>query len=312
MRLWGIDLGGTKTELAVIDILPRPETSYTQVYRKRIPTDRTRGAAGILKGIAMLVDVASAELGEKPSALGVGHPGSIDPDTLKLRNSNTTELNGTKLAVDLEQLLQIRLTCENDANCFALAEAELGSARGAPTVFGVILGTGVGGGLVVNSRVLTGLQGLAGEWGHNQFDPDGATCYCSQRGCLETLISGPRLEEYYRSLRAGSLDDTSSPSLMGIYQASKTTSDPYWDQTLNHLLKHFSRALAHVINIFDPHCIVLGGGVSNIDELYWPECRKLVAERVFHDSPRINLVRNKLGDSAGVFGAALCSASDRS
>ena len=279
---WGIDLGGTKIECVALD-------GGRPVARRRVPTEAERGYDHILRQIARVLDETSSEVGQKPFAIGIGTPGSTDPRTGLIRNANTTALIGRPLAEDLQTRLGMAVRVANDANCFALAEATLGAAKGYRTVFGVILGTGVGGGLVVDGKVLGGASGIAGEWGHNVLEPGGELCYCGKRGCVETVLSGPALERWHER-RAGSpclLKDVGSDS-----------------PTIDHLVEAFGRALSVVVNIFDPNAIVLGGGVSNVDRLYSDGAESLRGN-VFHDDYHPVVLRPLLGDSAGVFGAAM-------
>ena len=238
------------------------------------------------------------DVGRRPEAIGIGTPGVLDPETLRLKNSNTTCLIGQPLKADLESELGLRVELANDANCFALAEARLGAARGAQSCFGVIMGTGVGGGVVIGDRALFGGQGIAGEWGHNILDASGPDCYCGRKGCVETFISGPRLEQFY----AGLADE--ARSLPEIVTRSEAGADDAAVATMDRLISYFGKALASVVNILDPHTIVLGGGVSNVDLLY---TRGVEAMKpwVFNDKLLTPVVKNELGDSAGVFGAAM-------
>ena len=212
-----------------------------------------------------------------------------------MKNCNTTALNCRPLANDLSRMLGREVRLANDANCFALAEATMGAAKGYATVFGVILGTGVGGGLVVDGRVLNGAQGIAGEWGHNLLEPDGEPCYCGRRGCVETVLSGPFLERYYQGLTGESLR---------LPEIVAREADPAAEQTLQRLCDYFGRALAVVINIFDPHAIVLGGGVGNVNALYGRGKEEL-QKHIFNNRFDTVILRPTLGDSAGVFGAAM-------
>ncbi len=293
-RLWGIDLGGTKIEAVVLG--PDAES----LARQRLPTEADGGYDHILDRIATLVGLVADELGERPSRLGIGTPGTLDPANGTMRGANTTALNGRRLHDDLERRLGISVALANDANCFALAEATLGAAAGLPTVFGVILGTGVGGGIVAGGRVLPGRHGSAGEWGHSVLDPDGAPCYCGKRGCVETILSGPALERFYAD-RTG----TRRP-LREI--VAKAHTDDAARATVERLTTWFGQALAPVINLLDPHAVVLGGGVGQIDALYGDEARSAVAAGVFTHPFTTPILRPTLGDSAGVFGAALLTA----
>jgi fructokinase len=291
--LWGIDLGGTKIEAAVL-------TSPEQVAaRQRIPTEAHLGYEHILRQVSALVEALKSAAGEQPQRIGIGHPGVIDPATGLMKNSNTICLNGKPLKSDLEAALGVPVAMSNDANCFALAEAKFGAAKGKPVVFGVILGTGVGGGVVVNGHALYGTQGIAGEWGHNILLEGGAQCYCGKRGCVETVISGPALERFYAE-RSGA-----QAKLSEI--AARAARDPAAKETVDRLTDYFGRAIAYVINILDPDVVVLGGGVSNIDALY--SAGRLAAARfVFNNRMETVLIKNVLGDSSGVFGAALLAA----
>jgi predicted NBD/HSP70 family sugar kinase len=291
---WGIDLGGTKIEGAVLASAEAPEP----LCRIRIPTEAEGGYRHILSRIRHLVDRMQAEVRSGPERIGFGTPGVLDPTSQTLKNSSTLCYKGQPLKEDLEKLLGVPAVLANDANCFALAEARLGAGRGAETVFGVILGTGVGGGVVVDGRVLYGCQGIAGEWGHNCLDPEGPECYCGRRGCVETFVSGPALERYY--LERGGQER----SLRDIAQRHSRGSDPYAEATIQRLVAYFGQAIASVINILDPHVVVLGGGVSNVDVLYTTGV-EAAARHVFNDRLETRIVRHALGDSAGVFGAAM-------
>jgi fructokinase len=290
----GIDLGGTKIEGIVL-------ADGATRARKRIATEPEGGYEHVLERIAALVRElreAAPGVGE----VGIGTPGSLSSRTGLLKNSNTQCLNGRPLRVDLEQRLGLAVCMENDANCFALAEATLGAGRGHDLVFGVILGTGVGGGLVFHGRCWTGPQNIAGEWGHHSIDPAGPHCYCGQNGCVESLLAGPALERSYREAGGGSIRASEIARLAAAGDA--TASD-----VLARYLARFGRALANVISILDPSIVVLGGGLSNLDVLY-AQGRDEVAARVFNDELRTPIVRHELGDSAGVIGAALLTRED--
>lgn len=294
----GIDLGGTKTEGAVLR--RRDDGGFDVALRRRIPTEAHRGYEAILDRVAGFLGEIEAEAGLRPGTIpvGVGMPGGLTREGL-VKNSNTVCLNGRPFRQDLARRLDRPVVFENDANCFALAETLLGAARPYRdgVVFGVILGTGVGGGIVVGGKVWPGLQGIAGEWGHHAvFHGSGPDCYCGRRGCLETFASGPAVEADYRA-RSGQ-----SRSLAAI--ANRRHSDEAAAQAIDNLLEAFGRGLANVIDILDPTAIVLGGGVSNLDCLY-DEGRNKVAHYVFNDELATPILRNELGDSAGVLGAAL-------
>jgi fructokinase len=313
----GVDLGGTKTEAVAVRLGGAdPEI----LARRRIPTARDLGYAHIVEQTRTLVadvgreagidDVSSAEIG-----IGVGMPGSVtrrnaDGTTSAVslvKYSNTTCLNGMPFRSDLAKALgRADVAFANDANCFALAEAVWGAARGARVAFGVIMGTGVGGGVVVrdtliesgNARAWDGAQGIAGEWGHVALDPAGGPpCYCGRRGCIETYLSGPAIERAYADRSGTTL------RLADIAELAKE-GDKIADALLAERIDMFGRALSIVIDVLDPDVVVLGGGVSNLDVLYG-EGLRAVARWVFNDELTTRIVKNELGDSAGVLGAAL-------
>jgi predicted NBD/HSP70 family sugar kinase len=243
-----------------------------------------------------------AETGFSPEAVGVGTPGTLDPDSQTLKNSNTLCLNGMPFRRDLEARLDIPVKVANDANCFALAEARLGAAKahvpGAEVVFGVIMGTGVGGGLVVHNKVINGRQGNGGEWGHNFLHESGGPCYCGKVGCVEMVLAGPALERYYAIQSGVALK---LPEIVERYQQG---GDPHAKATIRRMINFFGQAISVVINIVDPDAIVIGGGVGNIDLLY-TEGVEVVKKHVFNDRLDTVFLKPLLGDSAGVFGAAM-------
>jgi fructokinase len=290
--LWGIDLGGTKIEGVV---LPSQDT-ITPICRLRISTEADQGYDHLVQRIQTMLEMLEEASGEKCPAIGVGTPGRVDPKTHLMMNCNTTALNGKPLETDLTTALGLPVMIANDANCFALAEANLGAARGASTVFGVIMGTGVGGGIVIDGKCLPGVQGIAGEWGHNVLERDGEPCYCGKRGCVETVLSGPALERRY-------LRRTGVQLPLSEIAVRARSGDSESQETISHLISKFGEALSVVVNILDPEVVVLGGGVGNVDELYTQGLDSLY-EWIFSPSPETKLVRPSLGDSAGVFGAA--------
>ena len=289
MRL-GIDLGGTKTEIIALD-----QTGEV-LLRRRAATPREDYAA-TLRSIAELVRSAETELGQR-GTIGIGIPGGESLANGLIRNANSTWLNGRPLRADLEDLLKRPVRLMNDANCFALSEATDGAASGASPVFGVILGTGVGGGIVIDGRPLLGANAIAGEWGHNPLpgEADPLPCWCGRRGCIERYLSGPALLFDHR--RAGGVADRVEQI---VEQAQ--AGDALCVATLERYQARLARALATVINLLDPQVIVLGGGLSNIALLY-ERVPALWGEYVFCDSVATLLLRNRHGDSSGVRGAA--------
>lgn len=295
--LWGIDLGGTKIEGVVVEPTDPPHI----ISRLRVPTGQANGYTHITLQVKKLIEQLVQETGMQPEAVGIGIPGTMEPSTRTLKNANTTLLIGKHFKDDIEQLLRIPVKLANDANCFVLAETKFGAAKRinpkAESVFGVIMGTGVGGGLMVNGNLVNGLQGITGEWGHNFLDESGGACYCGKTGCVETVISGPALEKYYASLAGSSL------SLKEIAGQNRESDDPYASETLKRLVYFFGKGIAQVINIVDPEIIVLGGGVGNIDLLY-TKGKEQAKHFVFNHTLETTFVKPELGDSAGVLGAA--------
>ena len=300
MTLWGIDLGGTKIEGAILD----PANPGQALHRLRLPTGSHLGYQHILGQIGRVVEQLEAVSGQnRPAKLGIGTPGATEPATGTMKNSNTTCLIGQPLREDVSAALNLEAVLANDANCFALAEATLGAAQGYPVVMGLILGTGVGGGLVVQGRLLEGLHGIAGEWGHNPICGETTSCYCGRKGCVETVLAGPSLERFYRE--QGGAEDIRLPEIV----TRATTGDPIARATLARLQEKFGEAIAAIINVLDPDAIVIGGGVGNIDGLYSAATRTAVLRHTFNPEVRTKFLKPALGDSAGVFGAAMLCAS---
>lgn len=301
MAYWGVDLGGTKIEGVILQDPENPEP----IARIRIPTEAAGGYDHIINRIKLLIDRLSEESGLKPERIGIGTPGAIDPSTGLLKNSNTTSLNGKPLKTDLEKKLGIPATMANDANCFALAETRLGvaakSAPGAEVIFGVIMGTGVGGGLVVNGKVINGLHSIAGEWGHNFLDNSGGRCYCGKTGCVETILAGPALEKHYKALTGR------QAKLKHIVEMHERKTDPHATLVMQRLTAYFGKAIAAVINLIDPDAVILGGGLGNINLLY-SDGVKEAAKYTFNNRLHTAFLKPDLGDSAGVFGAAMLTA----
>jgi len=287
----GVDLGGTKTEIVLLG------ADGTVRWRRRRPTPSGRGYRAILENVAGLIGDARSRIPDGGSAtVGIGIPGSINPDSARVQNANTTALIGHPLRRDLEALIGRPVAVDNDANCFTLAESVAGAAAGYEMVFGVIMGTGCGGGLFVNGGVRVGPHAMTGEWGHVVVDPRGAPCYCGNRGCVETLISGGGMQ---RRFRQDTGKDLSMPAIVSGARAG----EPDCRDAFERFLDDFGRCLGGLISVLDPDAVVLGGGLSQIDELY-----EVGAERVrryaFGQNVRTPILKNRLGDSAGVFGAA--------
>jgi fructokinase len=295
--LWGIDLGGTKIEGTILESIHHPHP----VVRTRVDTGAVNGYDHILDQIARLVKEMEQRSGLKPGVIGFGTPGVLDPSLRTMKNCNTVTLNGKPLADDLAIRLGIPIVLANDANCFALAETKWGivsrEAPGARMVFGIIMGTGVGGGLVMEGKIREGRHGIAGEWGHNFLDESGGTCYCGKTGCVETVISGPATERYYRSLTGQAL------SLKEIVARSLAGSDAAAVRTIERLCHFFGKGVSVITNLLDPDVIVVGGGVGNIDALYSVGLGEL-GRFIFNNRVEVPLLKPSLGDSAGVFGAA--------
>jgi fructokinase len=295
MRI-GIDLGGTKIEGIVLD------KGGVVRERQRIPTPATSYEEDVEAIVGLIAGLEKKAGGR--CTIGIAHPGAVSPATGLIKNANSTRLNGRPLKADLERRLDREVRLQNDANCFAVSEASDGAAAGAPIVFGVILGTGVGGGVVIDGKPLTGAQAIAGEWGHNPLplpldtERPGPRCYCGRFGCIETWLSGPRFQQQFeshtgRTLRA---TDIAVAAQGGDAEAARHV-EVYCDR--------LARSLAGIINVIDPHAIVLGGGLSKMTQLYGrvPELWK---RYVFSEPEHIvtRLLPPRHGDSSGVRGAA--------
>jgi fructokinase len=288
---FGIDLGGTKTEIVAL------APGGAVVLRRRVETPR--GYTGLLELLAELVAGAESELGTR-GTIGMAIPGSESFGTNLIKNANTTYLIGKPLRRDLERVLGRKVRLANDANCFALSEACDGAAKGAGTVFGVIAGTGVGGGVVVDGKVLGGAHGIAGEWGHIPLPAPSVEevntaplCYCGKRGCLEVWCSGPGLAADFK--RATGRDATAEEIANADGQEERSAMD--------RLVDRFARAMATMVNILDPDVIVMGGGLSNVERLY-RDLPPLVEKYGFNLGGQPRIVTNMHGDSSGVRGAA--------
>ena len=295
--LWGIDLGGTKIEGTILESITNPNP----IVRTRIDTEAGGGYEHVIGQIGRLVAEMQRQSGLKPHAIGIGTPGVLDPTLQTMKNSNTTVLNGKPLQKDLEAQLKIRVELANDANCFALAETQWGvvskEAPHARLVFGIIMGTGVGGGIVMDGKIWGGRHGIGGEWGHNFLDESGGPCYCGKTGCVEKVISGPSTEKYYTSLTGQTL------KLKEIVSRYREGSDPAAIKTIERLCHFFGKGISVITNLLDPDVIVVGGGVGNIDALYSLGLESL-GGFIFNNRVEVSLLKPSLGDSAGVFGAA--------
>ncbi|MGY5144555.1 MAG: ROK family protein [Candidatus Nitrosopumilus sp. bin_32a] len=282
----GVDLGGTKTEAVLLDV------NFNVIKRKRIPTPKD-DYQKILNSMSSLIMEISEGISDY--SLGICTPGAISKQTGLIKNSNTQCLIGKSLKADLENKLGKKISMENDANCFAMAEATLGAAADFDLVFGVVLGTGIGGGIVINKKLHTGRSNIGGEWGHHTLHRNGNQCYCGKTGCVETYISGPSLESHWTQLTGKS---------QHLPEILTDVDNEYWEKWKNEFVENFGYGLANVIDILDPDAIVLGGGLSNIDFLY-TEGKESVYDKVFSDLIDTPILKNKLGDSAGVFGACM-------
>ena len=293
---WGIDLGGTKIEAVILD----SKMDDKIIERLRVPTLSNLGYEKVLSQIYKLIKMMEEKSGLEPVKLGIGTPGRLDPISQTIKNSNSICLNGKPLLADLEKMFGIEIRIENDANCFAISESHYllkSDYPNAEVIFGIILGTGVGGGIVVNGNILSGKHGIAGEWGHNFLDTSGGACYCGRSGCVETIISGPALERYYMSLSG------EERKLKDIVARHLSNQDSNASLTLDRLHYYFGKALAQLINILDPQVVVIGGGVGNIDSLY-VEGVKAVQQFLFNSTLSTTFLKPKFGDSSGVIGAA--------
>lgn len=291
----GVDLGGTKTEVAAL----APDGEI--LLRRRVPTPSADYEATV-RTVASLVRAVEGELKpQAPLPTGICGPGSLSPVSGRLRNANTVCLNGKPLLQDLQAALDRPLRYANDADCLALSEAHDGAAQGADSVFAVILGTGVGGGIVIDGRLLQGVNHIAGEWGHTpiSWPAEGplVQCWCGRYGCVECYLSGPALEAEYRA--AGGAGVPRVPEIARLAQAG----DPIAEAVLGRYEQHLARALATIINVLDPEVVVLGGGVSNLQRLY-RSVPDLWRPHIFSDEVRTGLRSARFGDSSGVRGAA--------
>lgn len=287
----GIDLGGTKIEALLLG--PKGE----ELFRRRVPSPADVGYGAVVSAVGELAREAADKVPNgKHRTVGIGIPGSVDPVTGLVRNANSTCLIGKPLQKDLESGLGRPVALRNDADCFTMAECRMGAGRGYGLVFGVIMGTGCGGGICIDGEVREGPHRIAGEWGHISVDPAGAPCYCGNRGCVETKISGSGVERAFLAEHGEAL------SMEEIVRLARQ-GEPRCAAAFDRFLDDFGRCLGGLISILDPDAVVIGGGLSNIDELYTVGVER-VRRYAFHDALRTPILRNLLGDSAGVIGAA--------
>lgn len=295
--LWGIDLGGTKIEGVILHSLD----DVKPVLRTRIDTEAYNGYNHVVNQIAGLIKQMTDISGIIPASIGIGTPGVVDPVTMNMKNCNSVILNGQPLRKDLEDILGIDVVIANDANCFALAETHWGAVKektpGAKVVYGIIMGTGVGGGIVIDGKVWNGKHGIAGEWGHNFLDDSGGPCYCGKTGCVETVLSGPGLQKFYTSLTGENI------TLKEIMKRHAAGGDDAAEKTVERLAHYFGKAVSVVTNLLDPDVIVVGGGVGNIDVIY-TKGYEWLKYFIFNNGINVPVIKPALGDSAGVFGAA--------
>ena len=289
----GIDLGGTKTESIILD------ENGKEIERLR--KDTPQNYNGTLDTLCGLVNYLENKY-KKKCTVGVGTPGALSKETNCIKGGNSTWLNGRPLKNDIELRLNRKIILENDANCFALSEAYDGAGSKHNIVFGVIIGTGVGGGLIINKKIINGFNNITGEWGHNQM-PFGSNdklnrhdCYCGKKGCIETFLSGPGFSKHYSDMHNVKLDAKT-------IQKNANEGDEKALEFIFEYLDYLARGLSQVINIIDPGAIVLGGGVSNMKQIYENINPKL-KKYVFSDTVNTEVVKNKFGDSSGVRGAA--------
>lgn len=296
--IWGIDLGGTKIEGVILPSL----NDATPILRTRIDSESRKGYEHILGRIRLLITQMQEQSGLRPNRIGFGTPGVLDPILKTMKNCNSTALNGQPLQSDLENILGVPVVLANDANCFALAETHWGVVKqkfdDAAVVFGIIMGTGVGGGIVMNGKLWNGRHGIAGEWGHNFLDPSGGPCYCGKTGCVETILSGPALEKFYHNISGKKATLKEITHNYGSLQPDEAAT-----QTIERLALFFGKAVSVITNLLDPDIIVVGGGVGNIDVLYTSGIESL-RQHIFNNRLDVEVCKPALGDSAGVFGAA--------
>lgn len=304
----GIDFGGTKIEGAVL----KPEFEKAEniedfiLFRERINTEAHLGYNHLVNKLAHFIEyiIKTVNFSADTVTVGIGLPGSIVRRTGHVKNSNTTCLNNKPFWTDVQKQIKIPIIFENDANCFALAEAVWGAGKSFNLLFGVILGTGVGGGIILNKKILSGLQNIAGEWGHSLLIPDSRPCYCGKKGCIETYLSGTAFQKYEL---ASNNFNINSRQFCKNWDSHKYKNNSAALKAVDQYCQHFGMAISNVINILDPDAIILGGGMSNASFIY-SEGIKYVQKYIFNDELLTKIIKATLGDSAGVFGAAYLGA----
>ena len=287
-----VDLGGTKIEIILCG-----ENILDILQRKRVPTQQDKGYERLLHQIADLMK-EFLQISQQEVVIGMGIPGSISPLTGTIVGANTQCLNGQPLQVDLQSLIDHQVYIENDANCFALSEALIGAGQGYEAVLGIIMGSGVGGGAVYSGKLWKGANGCASEWGHQTLKSNGIPCWCGRIGCMENYLSGIGIERIYKELCGEKC------SLPEIYRKYEEGEDPYAQHVMQNMISDFADGMSNLITIFDPSIIVLGGGVSNLPILY-SQGASAAIQKTFHPEFTVPIVQNKLGDSSGIYGAAM-------
>ena len=300
----GIDFGGTKIEGVILRSGFENAESIDDfiTYRERIDTQAQYGYDHLVSRLSEFIRqiMQKQKIDPDDCTVGIGLPGSIIRRTGYVKNSNTTCLNNKPFWTDVQKQLSMPILFENDANCFTLAEAVWGAGKLYPVIFGVILGTGVGGGIVINKRILSGLQNIAGEWGHTLLIPDSRSCYCGKKGCVETFLSGTAFRKYELEMNNFNL---TSHEFSKNWDSGKYKNNPSAKSAVDQYCNHFGMAISNVINILDPDAVILGGGMSNASFIY-SQGLEYVKAYVFNDELLTPIKKATLGDSAGVFGAA--------
>jgi len=300
----GIDFGGTKIEGVLLKSNFENAENINDfiLFRERIDTEAQQGYVHLVKRLSAFIKhiIKKTKLESDNVTIGIGLPGSIIRRTGCVKNSNTTCLNHKPFWNDVQKQLSTPVVFENDANCFALAEAVWGAGKSYAVVFGIILGTGVGGGIVIKKRILSGLQNITGEWGHSILFPDTRPCYCGKKGCTETYLAGPAFKKFELDENGFNL---SSQKFCINWDNGNYHNNSAAHTVVNHYCKHFGIAVSNVINILDPDVVILGGGMSNASFIYTMGT-DYVKQYVFNDELLTPIIKATLGDSAGVFGAA--------